>query len=175
MSTLRLRSGHAFPAVVVIDVCWPQGSSITSCNLVQRRRLRVCGAVITFASGFNRPIRLSVRQSIWSKCACERSTMSIFGSSATFSAGVVSRFGPIVNRNGIRIPMREKRTGSGDDRGTEKIHQHGGMTDPCRCDMGVAPCRRIRLRGRRSDRTQHFADPFAPKMCHPPIHLLTSP
>src|SRR5215472_14431165 len=38
--------------------------------------------------------------------------MSIFGSSLKVSAGAVSRFGPRVNKNGTRIPMRANKTGS---------------------------------------------------------------
>src|SRR3984893_14130396 len=46
-----------------------------------------------------------------SKCAWERSTMSILGRSRTVSAGAVRRLGPSV-RPGNRIPIRGNRTGS---------------------------------------------------------------
>src|ERR1041385_3374705 len=38
--------------------------------------------------------------------------MSILRSSLKVSAGAVSRFGPRVNKNGTRIPMRANKTGS---------------------------------------------------------------
>src|SRR5262245_15753168 len=63
---------------------------------------------------------------------------------------------------------KEDRVGENCD--TEKIDQHCGMPQPCKCQLRIAPFRRLGFRKGRGDWSPAFNRPFTEKAPEPTTH-----